>query len=995
MESASRKKKPRHLRSRLEGFQNLMPYRVREVLLVSSLYDAFIFEEDGQISELIFQEYARLNLRYAPRVTRASTAEEALELLETGRRFDLVITTMHLGTVDPIQFGHDIKAIRPETPVVLLGYDTRELQELVVEREKLSFDHVFVWTGDTRILLAIVKAIEDAQNADYDTKEIGVEVILFVEDSVHFISSYLPALYAQLAQQSQTLIGEGITLAHKLLRMRARPKILVAYTYEEAVALYERYSEHILGVITDRTFPRQGTTDSESGAALARFVKDHNPETPILMQSTEFAAAEDAVAVGAHFVHKESPRLLAELKQFMLQYFGFGPFVFRMDDGDEVARAYDLKDLRAALEQVPAESLKYHAERNHYSTWLKARTEFRLAARLRPLGIGDFKDLEDLRQSLITILDDHRRLSYQDIVATFDPETFGTLSNFARIGEGSLGGKARGLAFVNSLLRQYDLANEYPSVRLTVPRSVVIATDFFDKFIESNDLDYFSKGGHTDEEIRQAFLAAQLPSELTWQLMTLVNIIDYPIAVRSSSLLEDSQYQPFAGVYETYMLPNNSRKLQHRLDDLSNAIKLVYASTFSSRARAYLSATPHRPEKEKMAVIIQRLIGKAVNGRFYPTLAGVAESHNHYPFGPVKPEDGVAYVVLGLGKAVVEGEGGLRFSPKYPSHLPQFSSVDDILKNAQRSFYALQLDRNSRDVHRDYRPVAFPISVADEDGMLGPVASVYSPENHAIHDGSARPGAKLATFASVLKQGLFPMPELLADLLAVGRETMNAQVEIEFAANLEPGPDGKREFACLQMRPFAEEREVRRVDLSVIDRATSFCESDRALGNGWIEGIRDIVLVDPSVFERKNSRETAMAVGAINGKLQAAKRPYILIGPGRWGSSDPWLGIPVSWGQIGGVRVVVETGFDDFCVVPSEGSHFFHNMTSFHVGYLTTNPQRGEGRIDWDWLKSQTVVEAGENGLYWVRLDAPALGVIDGRTGQGLLLKEAATATLG
>ncbi len=987
MEQASRKNKPRHLRSRLEGFQNLMPHRVREVLLVSSLYDAFIFEEDGQISELIFQEYARLNLRYAPRVTRVSTAQQALELLETDRRFDLVITTMHLGGIDPLDFGRQVKERSPRMPVVLLGYDTRELQELVAGRAELPFDHVFVWTGDTRILLAIVKIIEDAQNADFDAREIGVEVILLVEDSVHFISSYLPALYALLAQQSQTLIGEGITLAHKLLRMRARPKILVAYTYEEAVALYERYHEHVLGIITDRTYPRNGVQDSAAGAALARYVRAQSAETPILLQSTEFAAADDAAAVGAYFVHKESPRLLTELHQFMLHYFGFGPFVFRMNDGTEVARAYDLKDLRAALETVPLESLKHHAESNHYSTWLKARTEFRLAARLRPLGIEDFKDLEDLRRSLMQILDEHRRLSYQDIVPDFDPDTFGKLSNFARIGEGSLGGKARGLAFVNTLLRQYDIAEEYPDVRLTVPRSVVIATDHFDKFIESNDLEYCGRGGHTDEEIRRAFLEAQLPAELTWALMTLINIIDYPIAVRSSSLLEDSQYQPFAGVYETYMLPNNSPRLQHRLDDLSNAIKLVYASTFSSRARAYLKATPHRPEKEKMAVIIQRLIGKALNGRFYPTLAGVAESHNHYPFGPVKPEDGVAYIVLGLGKAVVEGEGGLRFSPRFPSHLPQFSNVDDILSNAQRSFYALPLEQDRRDPHNAHRPVQYPISLADGDGMLAPVASVYSADNHTIHDGSARQGLRLATFASILKRRFFPLPDILCDLLAVGRETMNANVEIEFAANVEVGSDGKREFACLQMRPLAETHEMRKVDLSTVDRSQSFCESDRALGNGWIEGITDIVMVDPSAFERKRSTDTAQLVALINGKLQAQGRPYILMGPGRWGSSDPWLGIPVTWGQIGGVRVVVETGFDDFCVMPSEGSHFFHNMTSFHVGYLTTNPQVGEGRIDWDWLKAQPVVEQCDNGLRWVQLKSPVLGVIDGREGKGLILK--------
>lgn len=986
-------KKTRRLVPRMQGFQNLMPNRVREVLLVSSLYDAFTFEEDGQVSELMLKEYARLNLRYAPRVRRVSTPAEAIDHLNKGQRCDLVITSMHLGDVDPAVFVHEIKADHPDLPVVLLGYDNGELQKIISNRSDLGFDYVFVWTGDARILLAIVKLVEDAQNADFDTREIGVEVIILVEDSVHFVSSYLPALYAELTKQSQSLIGEGMTLSHKVLRMRARPKILLATTYEEAEYYYRRYRNHILGIITDMEFPRGGKIDPKAGVKFARMVRRENRDVPILLQSTEVAAAIEAEKAGVAFAHKESHKLLAEVRQFMLRYFGFGPFIFRLEDGTEVARAYDLRDLRKILETVPAESLKYHAERNHFSTWLKARTEFRLAAKLRPQSINDFPDLEAMRREVINALDEFRKMSYEETVTDFDPETFGKLSRFSRIGGGSVGGKARGLAFLNSLLRQYDLRSLYPDVKIIVPPSVVIGTDFFDQFIEENDLEALGRGGHTDEEIRKRFLAARLPAELTWSLMTLINIVEYPLAVRSSSLLEDSQYQPFAGVYETYMLPNNARKLQHRLDDLCVAIKLVYASTFLSEARNYLGATPQRPEKEKMAVIIQQLIGTDFGGRYYPTMSGVATSHDYYPFGPVKPEDGVAYLALGLGKTVVGGEGGLRFCPRYPEHLPQFSSVEDVLRNAQRKFYALPMDIPHKATHGHLEPQQYPVSAADEDGVLDLVASVYSPENNAIYDGASRPGAKLVTFASILKHKTIPLPEIICDLLEIGRETMNAQVEVEFAVNLPRSREEKPVFACLQMRPLAVASDLEQVDIESLPREEIFCESSRALGNGRIEGVCDIVFVYPEEYDRKNSRETASEVGAINAVLKKEGRPYILIGPGRWGSSDPWLGIPVDWGNISGVSLVVETGFEDLFVTPSEGSHFFHNMTSFHVGYMTTNPNLGDGFINWDWLRSLDVVQQSANGLCWVRTTEPVLGLIDGKSGEGAILKRESAIT--
>ncbi|MCK4873874.1 MAG: hypothetical protein KAS72_14230 [Phycisphaerales bacterium] len=975
------------LTSRLQGFHRLMPNRVREVLLVSSLYDAFILEEDGQVSELIFKEYARLNMRYAPRVTRVPTAERALELLDAGDTFDLLITTMHLGDVDPVEFACQVKSRRPSLPITLLGYDNRELQELLSECGDCEFEHVFVWTGDARILLAIVKLTEDALNVDYDTNEIGVEVIILVDDSVHFVSSYLPMLYAELSKQSQSLIDEGLTLSHKMLRMRARPKILLARTYEDAVACYARHRGHILGIITDRQYPRGGVSDPQAGSDFARFVKADNTRLPILLQSTDVHAVRDADAVGAQFLHKHSSGILQQLRDFMLHSFGFGPFVFQLPDGTEVARAHDLRGLKRALETIPAASLKYHAERNHYSTWFKARTEFRLAAKLRPQRIDDYPNLEAMRRGIIETLDEFQRSAYQDIIADFDPETFDSLSTFARIGGGSLGGKARGLAFLNLLLQQYGLASKYDGVEVCVPPTAVIGTDYFDEFLESNDLEKLAQSDAPDRVILQAFVDAPLPAELVRSLMAFINVIDYPLAVRSSSLLEDSQYQPFAGVYETYMLANNDPVAQRRLDDLCTSIKLVYASTFSSRAKSYLAATPHRPEKERMAVILQKLVGNDWGERFYPCLSGITTSHNYYPFGSVRPDDGMAYIALGLGKTVAEGRGGLRVCPKYPKQLPQFSSVEDILENSQKSFYALRMNSVRRNPPECDLPASYHIEEADRDGALAPVASVYSSENHAIYDGTARQGMRIVSFANILKHKVFPLSEILCDLLSIGRRSMNAQVEIEFAVNLQPSAGQSKQFACLQMRPLAVARDLGRVDLEGIEARHTLCQSPRAMGNGRIEGIVDVICINPADFDRKYSVETAAAVGRLNAQLDATGTPFFLIGPGRWGSSDPWLGIPVDWGQISGVRLIVETGFAGLRVTPSEGSHFFHNMTSFHVGYMTTNPEIGEGTLDWDWLLDQPVITSGENGLRWIRLREPALGLIDGREGTGVILK--------
>jgi len=979
--------------TRTPGFQKLMRYRVREVLLVASRYDSFILEQEGQITDLILREYDRLNLRYAPRLNSTQSAREALRLLGSDLRFDMVIVTMHPAEMDPADFAREVKRLYPHLPVILLGYDNRELEELRKSADADAFDRVFIWTGDSGILLAMVSLIEDERNVDRDTSKVGVEVIILIEDSVHFISAFLPLLYEELMKQSQRLISEGITMTHKVHRMRARPKVLLASTFEEALAHYRKYRPHLLGVISDVRFMRDGHHDPQAGVEFGRMVRKDDPGLPVLLQSTDATNASRAEAIGVGFLHKTSPQIKHELETFLTESFGFGPFVFRVPDGTprgtQIAVADNLAEFRRCLQWIPAESFRHHTRNNHFSVWLKARTEFRLAAKLRPRQEADFESLEAMRQSVIDALDAARREAYHDAIPEFSPDTFGSLSTFARIGGGSIGGKARGLAFLRMLLHENSIDGKYPGIRVAVPPMVVIATKVFDRFMEANRLTGIARSDASDAEIRDAFLAAELPGALVSLLRSLLEIMRYPFAVRSSSLLEDSQHQPFAGVYETYMLANASDDAEVRLRDLGTAVKLVYASTFSHRARTYLAATPQRPEKEKMAVIIQKLIGRPHNGRFYPSFSGVAQSHNYYPFGRITPEDGASRVALGLGRLVVEGRGGLRFCPRYPEHLPQLSSVDDILRNAQKNFDALPLESDETDPHLRFQPTTLPVAAAHEDRTLGPVGSVYSRDNHAIYDGVARPGTPVITFAGILKQRLFPLPEILQDIVGLGTRAMSTPVEIEFAVDMDTPEDEFREFACLQMRPLSVIRDLSRLDLTEIDPSRLLCRSPRALGHGRTRDIQDVVCIVPEEFDRRESVQTAAAVATLNAALRDAERPYLLIGPGRWGSADPWLGIPVNWGQISGVRIIIETGFRGAVVAPSEGSHFFHNMTAFGVAYLTVNPDRGEGMIDWAWLLDQEVVRAEANGLRWIRLPEPVLGLIDGKTGTGIIAKSA------
>jgi CheY-like chemotaxis protein len=976
------------------GFHDLMQYRVQDILLVSSLYDSFILAEDGQLNERILSESLELNLRHVPGVTRVSTGEEALALARKEPRFNLVITSLHVGDMDAIGLARRLKDEGLKAHVVLLAYDHRELTRFLEKRDASVLDGIFLWRGDVRIVLAIVKTIEDRMNLAHDTGVRGVQAIILVEDSVPFASSFLPVLYTEVINQSHNLVPEGVNLSHKLMRLQARPKILLCRTFEEAWELFQTYRENILGIISDIEFPRDGELAPRAGVELSRRVREEQPDIPIMLQSSRSENEALAREVGASFQLKGSPVLLQQLRHFIAENFGFGDFVFRLPDGTALGRAHDLKTLEEMLHTVPAECLAYHGERNHFSTWLKARTEFALAHSLRPRTVADFGGLENLRRQLIQAIQEYRAERGRRIVADFDRATFDGSSGFWRLGGGSLGGKARGLAFVNVLLDDNRIRGRFRNVNISVPPAVVLGADVFDRFLDENGLRDFAIETDDDAAIRRRFHAAAFPEETAQDLDAYLEAAPYPLAVRSSSLLEDSQYQPFAGVYDTYMLPNNHGSRAIRLSQLLTAIKRVYASTFSHRAKAYLDATPYRLEEEKMAVVLQRIVGASHGDRFYPSISGVARSHNFYPSPPIRTEDGIAAVALGFGESVVDGEACVRFCPKYPRHLVQFSSVDDIRQNSQREFFALDLhDSQARPALHEFVLERHGLEIAEEDGTLALVGSTYSPENEAVYDGISRPGVRLVTFAPILKHETFPLAEILATLLRVATRGTGAPVEIEFAVDLLSPESAPKEFGFLQLRPLALSRELTELQIGEVDREDLVCQSTTVLGNGRIDDVRDLVVVDYDRFDRTKSHVAADEVADFNAHLSSRGTSYVLIGVGRWGSADPFLGIPVTWDQISGARVIVETGFKDFRVTPSQGTHFFQNLTANNVGYFTVNPELGDGFIDWAWLSAQPVVSE-KSCVRHLSFPDPVVIKMNGRRNEGVILKPSSPASV-
>ena len=979
-----------HAEPQFEGFENLMPFRVNDILLVSSLYDSFILREDGRLNELLMGESLELDIHQVPGITHVPSGAKALELARSQPRFNLIVTNLQVGDMDAAQLAREIKAADLDVPVIVLAYDYREIKDFIARNPQTDVERIFLWQGNARILISIVKYIEDKRNVKHDTEAMGVPVMLVVEDDIRYYSLFLPVIYTELISQSRRLLSEGLNVAHKLVRMRARPKILLCSNYEDAEEQVMQYRDNLLGLVSDVEFPRGGELTPEAGFELARMVRHTVRDVPIVLQSSRPEFMEPAHRQGFSFLQKRSPTLLGDLRRIMIDEMGFGDFVFRLSDGKtEVGRAVDLNELETQLATVPAESIEYHAQRNHFSHWLMTRTEFALAQKLRPRKVSDFEDTEHLRRDLIASIAEYRREQSQTLIGEFNPATFQPADNFfLQIGGGSLGGKARGLAFIRHLLHQRSVTRRFPGIRIAVPPTLVLTTDLFDNFLRENNLLKLAIHSTDDQEIVRRFLAAPLPIAVIDKLLDFLQEVRYPLAVRSSSLLEDSQYQPFSGVYETFMLGNHQADIQLRLEQLLEAIKRVYASTFSQHAKSYVRATPYRLEEEKMAVLVQQVAGATHGNRFYPDFSGVVRSRNFYPVEPVKVEDGFAAVALGLGCAVVSGGKSLTFSPRHPRHLLQFSSVEDILANSQTVFWALNLDHaaDPADPVTDLREVAFGLDAAEADGTLQMLGSTYSVDNHAVYDGLSRPGPRIVSFAPILKHDRFPLPAILDQLMGIGEDAMGRPVEIEFAVRLPRKPNEAADFGFLQLRPLVLSRGGEEIPLENVEPERLVCQSSQVLGHGRLQDLRDVIVVDFHRFERARSAEVAQSVAHFNAQLCEENTPYLLIGVGRWGSTDPWLGIPVAWDQISGARVIVESGFRDLRVVPSQGSHFFQNLTAFQIGYFTVNPDAGEGFVDWQWLAAQPAVEE-QSCVRHLQFPSPLTVIMNGKTSQGIIFK--------
>ncbi len=969
----------------LQDFHQLERRRIRDILLISSLFDFYLFEEEGLLYEQVQSEYQGLQLSHTPEFTRVSSGQEALDLVRRGARFDLIITTLHVDDMPPLRLAREFRANGFTNPIVLLAYDKRELTDLITQHGTTDFNRVFIWQGNFRLLIAIIKNLEDEMNAPHDTAHFGVQAILVNEDSIRYASFFLPLLYSEVMRHSQRLMAEGLNPAHRALRMRARPKILLSATWENAIHTLEEYEEHVIGVITDAGFPRGGVHDARAGLAFAREVKSRFWDIPVLIQSTNPGLAAEAHRAGAMFVAKGSPTLGEDVREVLAEYFGFGDFVFRMN-GREVGRATDLQSLEEQLHVVPEESLLHHASRNDFSNWFKARTEFGLAERLRPRKVSDYPSIAEMRADIIRQLHEHRALQQRGLLTEFSAKTFDPATSFARTGGGSVGGKARGLAFLNKLLSMYDVRMRFEGLEIEVPSALVIGTDVFDQFLEDNGLRDVSG---SDEEIARRFIAApSFPRETKARLAEFLELCREPLAVRSSSLLEDSQFHPFAGVYQTYMIPNGDDDPRVRLEELLTAIKRVYASTFHRAASEYIRLTSLRIEDEKMAVIVQKMVGAPHGQRFYPEISGVARSYNFYAADPQKPEDGIVSVALGLGKTIVEGGATVRFCPRYPDHLQQFFSASDALHDTQKTFYALDLAKRSDTPASvaDERIVPFDLKAAEEDGALDWLASTYSAANDALYDGISRSGPRVITFAPILRHRLIPLAGALEYLCDMGAWGIGTPVEIELAVNLSVPAGHPKKLGLLQMRPLVLSREMDELNIDDIPAAQLLCQSSQVLGHGVIRDLRDIVLVEVETFDRSRSRDAAREVAKINERLVKENRPYLLIGPGRWGSLDPLLGIPVKWDQICGARTIVEAGFRDLSVDPSQGSHFFQNLTAFQVGYFAVSPRVRNSSVDWKWLAAQMPVTESRLVRH-IRLDRGVTVKMNGRQRRGVILK--------
>ena len=977
------------------SFVNLMTRRIFNVLIVANPYDAFMLEDDGRIDEKIFDEYMELGMRDPPTFTQVSTTEEANEVLHT-TDIDLVICMPGNADNDAFTVAREIKAEHPNIPCVVLTPFSHGITKRIQDEDMSVFDYVFCWLGNTNLIMSIIKLLEDKMNIDHDIREAGVQMILLVEDNIRFYSSVLPNLYNYILAQSKRFSTEALNPHAAAQRKRGRPKVVLATNYEEAMAIYEKYHDNTLGVISDTRFPMKIVPgrlshveegDPEAGLKLLREIRRRDEYVPLILESKETLNAAKAKAEGFHFIDKNSTKMNVDLHHLMEEHMGFGDFIFRdPKTKEEVARVSSLKELQDIIFKIPNDSMLYHVSRNHMSRWLCARAIFPVSAFLKHVTWHKLQDVDAHRQIIFDAIVQYRRMKNIGVVAVFDRLKFDAYSHFARIGEGSLGGKGRGLAFLDNIIKRHTELNQYENAQVTIPKTVVLCTDFFDEFMEKNNLYPIALSDASDEEILQHFMRAQLPDSLIADFFTFFDAVKSPIAVRSSSLLEDSHYQPFAGIYSTYMIPYLEDKYE-MLRMMACAIKGVYASVYYKDSKAYMLATENVIDQEKMAVILQEVVGKQYGDLYYPNFSGVLRSLNYYPIGEETAEEGIASLALGLGKYIVDGGMSLRVCPAHPNQVLQTSEVDIALRETQT--YLLALDtKNIRDdfkVDDGFNLVKLMVRDVENNGSLQYICSTYDPYDQCIYDGFYEGrNRKLITFAGVLQQGVFPLPEILQMILKFGQEEMRRPVEIEFAVKLKPDKTG--EFYLLQIRPMVDNKMMIDEDLTQIPDSNCIIRSHNAIGCGVIGDIRDVVYVKTDGYSASNNPRIADEVEQINRQFLDTGKSYVLVGPGRWGSNDSWLGIPVKWPHISAAKLIVEAGLKDYRVEPSQGTHFFQNLTSFGVGYFIVNDYIGDGIYDIDYLNSLPAIQE-TNFVRHVRLDQPMTIKIDGMKKEGVVLK--------
>jgi len=969
-------------------FYKLMKRRINKVLIVASEYDSFTLEVDGRIDEQIFNEYVSLNLSNPPGIKHVHTAEEALQELHI-HRYQLVITMLNVGQkFDAFEFAKKVKSKYPRKPVVILTPFSRKVSVTLAKEDLSAIDYVFSWLGSADILLAIIKLLEDKMNVKSDT-EVGVQIILLVEDSVRYYSGYLTHMYRTLVVQSKRLMREGLNEHQKMMRMRGRPKILLAKNYEEAAKLYKKYRKNILGVISDTAFPRNGKIDPEAGVRFLKSIKSKNKYIPLLLQSSDINNNEKAKELQVGFIHKYSETLTQELTNFMNTYFAFGAFEFKdPKTGYVIKRTNNLKELQNSIFDIPNDSFDYHTTRNHLSKWLYARALFTLAEFIVNVTKEDFNnDINKVKDFVYHNIANYRQSSSRGIISEFRKENYDNSLIFSRIGKGYMGGKARGLAFLDKLIKKHPELDKYENVVIKIPRTVVISTDIFADFMNDNNLYPYALSKKTNEKILKKFLKGRFRNEIKDELRAFLNAIDFPIAVRSSSVLEDSHYQPFAGVFSTYMLPNSADPDTNLLQ-LMAAIKSVYASVFFKETKAYMKVTKNLIDEELMGVVLQEICGNNYGDRFYPTFSGVARSVNFYPIEDEKPEEGIVNIALGLGKHIVEGKKTLRFSPEHPKKILQLSSPDMALRDTQKTFFSLDLKSESFIPSTDDSMNYFTESIrkAEKDESIYDISSVYDYDFNVLKEGKHAKGKRLITFANVLKYESFPLADIIKTILKICENAMNIPVEIEFAANLTPQNGNLKHFNLLQIRPIVEEIADDNIDFSDIKKEEAIIFSETSLGHGVIHGIHDIIYVKPETFDSVNNKKIVPIIEKLNENFLKEDKNYILCGPGRWGSSDSWLGIPVKWSQISAAMLIIESGLKNYRIEPSQGTHFFQNLTSFKVGYFTINPYKKDGFWDIEYLKKFEAIYEDEFVRH-IHFDKELLIKIDGKNSKGVVLK--------